>query len=439
MKESVAFETMHKTILAFVLFTLLTLGLLAGCAGSGSGGSMQPGTSADLSSNVQDTAAGTPNGQNQALPENGATSAESAPEVAAGDIDATVANKLAQMTVEEKVAQLFVARAESFCSDGSTLTYVDDDVRSNVAKYPVGGICFLSDNLVDSQQTKQLMSELQAASQANGGVGMLLCVDEEGGTVARIGSNPAFGVKDAGDMRVIGEAGDTAAAKQAALSMGGYVRDLGFNVDFAPVADVDTDQATTMDERSFGTDPDLVASMVVAQVEGFNEAGILCSAKHFPGIGSAGGDSHEEGITLDKGREQLMQEDLVPFKAAIDAGVPMIMVGHISCPQITGDDLPATFSTAVMTGLLRTELGFEGVVITDSLGMGAATQVYGETEASLKAFRAGADMLLLPYDLDAAYNSILNEVKQGGITEDRLNESVSRILKMKLAHGIAIA
>lgn len=357
-------------------------------------------------------------------------------EITTGDteVDAAVEAKLASMTTEQKVAQLFVARAESLCSDGSTLTYVDDDVRSNVAAIPVAGICLLGDNLADPEQTRSLLSELQAASQETIGLDMLLCVDEEGGTVARIGSNPAFGVSDAGDMRAIGNTGDTSAAQDAAKAMGTYLFDLGFNVDFAPVADVDTDEATTMEQRSFGTDAALVADMVGAQVQGFAEAGVLCSAKHFPGIGSAIGDSHEEGITLDKDIEALRETDLVPFKAAVDAKVPMIMVGHISCPQIMGDTLPATFSRAVMTGLIRDELGYTGVVITDSLGMGAATEVYGEAEAPLRAFEAGADLLLMPGDLNAGYQAILDAVNSGEVTQERLDQSVTRILGMKLLY-----
>lgn len=359
-----------------------------------------------------------------------------APEITTGDaeVDAAVQAKLKEMTTEEKVAQLFVARAESLCSDGSTLTYVDDDVRANLAAYPVAGICFLGDNLVDPAQTRALLSELQAASQEASDLDMLLCVDEEGGTVARVAGNPAFGVADAGDMRVIGDAGDAAAAQDIAKTMGDYLFDLGFNVDFAPVADVDTDEATTMDLRSFGTDPALVADMVEAQVKGFNEAGVLCSAKHFPGIGSAFGDSHEQGITLDKDIEALREADLVPFKAAVDAKVPMIMVGHIACPQITGDTLPATFSRAVMTGLIREELGYTGVVITDALGMEAATEVYGEAEAPLRAFEAGADLLLMPGDLSAAHAAIVDAVSSGEVSEERLDQSVTRILGMKLLY-----
>lgn len=347
------------------------------------------------------------------------------------EIEAKVQVKLAEMTTEQKVAQLFVVFPETLCSDGSTLTYVDDDVRKNLSEKQVGGVILLGDNLVDEEQTRSLLAELQAAAQETTGLPLLLCVDEEGGEVSRIGGNDAFPQKDAGSMRTIGDSGDAQAAQDAAKMMGDYLFELGFNVDFAPVADVDTPDATTMQSRSFGEDPVLVADMVVAQIKGFAQAGMLCSAKHFPGIGSAIGDSHDESITVDKDHDQLLESDLVPFKAAVDAGVPMIMVGHVSCPGITGDDSPASFSPAVMTELMRSELGYEGVVITDALNMGAATQSYGEAEAPLRAFEAGADLLLMPLDYSAAAQAIVDAVEQGRVSQERLDASVARILIMK--------
>ena len=350
------------------------------------------------------------------------------------EIDAKVQAKLSEMTTEQKVAQLFVVFPEVLCSDGSTLTYVDDDVRKNLSESQVGGVILLGDNLVDEGQTQALLADLQSAAQENTGLPLLLCVDEEGGEVSRIGGNDAFPQKDAGPMRAIGDTGNVQAAQEAAKTMGDYLFELGFNVDFAPVADVDTPDATTMQDRSFGEDSALVANMVVAQIKGFAQSGMLCSVKHFPGIGSAIGDSHDERITLEKDHDQLFAEDLVPFKAAIDASTPMIMVGHVSCPGITGDDRPATFSPAVMTGLLRTELGFKGVAVTDALNMGAVTQTYGETEAALHAFEAGADMLLMPVDYRAASQAILDAVEAGSISQERLNSSVARILIMKFKY-----
>lgn len=360
---------------------------------------------------------------------------QQAPQSSASNIDQAVQQKLASMSLEEKVAQMFIPHAESLCSDGSTLLYVDDDVKSNLATYPVGGISILDPNFTDPDQALTLTSELQKASQEATGLDLLLCIDEEGGTVARLGMDPAFPVNDPGDMRVIGDSGNTQAAYDAAKTIGTYVKEYGCNVDFAPVADTDNPSGGTMYQRSFGSDYNVVASMVEQQVRGFQDAGVMSCAKHFPGIGAAVGDSHEVSITTSKTLEQMLAEDLVPFQAAIDAGVPMVMIGHISCPNITGDNIPATFSPAIITGVLRNEMGFNGVVVTDSLAMGAATAVYGDADAAVRAITAGADMLLMPPSFHTAYQGVLSAVGQGTITEERINESVERILRMKYEYA----
>lgn len=354
-----------------------------------------------------------------------------------GDVATDVQAKLSSMTLEEKVAQMFIARGESLCSDGSSLVVVDDDVRANLASCPVGGVALLEDSLIDPDQATALASGLQDASHEASGLDLLLCVDEEGGIVSRIGANPQFPETDPGNMRAIGDAGDTQAAYDVAEGIGSYLLKYGYNVDFAPVCDVDNPSGGTMYERSFGSSASVVAQMVEAQVKGFNDAGVLSCAKHFPGIGSAAGDSHDSSITTNKNFEQMREEDLVPFQAAIDAGVPMVMVGHISCPNVTGDTIPATFSPSIITGILRKEMGFDGVVVTDSLGMGAATAVYSDADAAVRAVMAGADMLLMPSDLSECYQAVLSAVQEGRITDDRIDESVVRILKMKYTYANA--
>ncbi|MBQ9069326.1 MAG: glycoside hydrolase family 3 protein [Eggerthellaceae bacterium] len=357
---------------------------------------------------------------------------------ASADIEARVAQKLTSMTLEEKVAQMFVARAESLCSDGSTLLYVDDDVRANLQKCPVGGVALLAPNFTEPAQASALAEGLQDASNDASGLDLLLCVDEEGGSVSRIGSNPAFGDQDAGDMRVIGDSGDTQAAYDAALHMGSYLAKYGYNADFAPVCDIDNPSGGTMYERSFGSTAEAVDPMVRAQVRGFNDAGVMSCAKHFPGIGAAAGDSHEQSITTSKTLDEMLSQDLVPFEAAIEAGVPMVMVGHISCPGVTGNSTPATFSHELVTDVLRGQLGFDGVVVTDAMGMGAATAAFTDAEAGVRAVEAGVDLVLMPMDLDASYQGLLSAVQQGTIPESRIDESVTRILRMKLSYaGVA--
>jgi beta-N-acetylhexosaminidase len=188
-----------------------------------------------------------------------------------------------------------------------------------------------------------------------------------------------------------------------------------------------------MAKRSFGTTADAVAPMVESAVKGFLDGGIMCCAKHFPGIGGAQGDSETEAITTDKTLDQLRQEELVPFERAIAAGVPMVMVGHISCPKVTGDSAPASLSRAIVTDVLRDELGFGGIIITDSLGMGAVAGLHKARDLAVAAIQAGVDMLLMTPDLAASYQGVLNAVKAGTITEERIDESVTRIVRAKLA------
>ena len=184
--------------------------------------------------------------------------------------------------------------------------------------------------------------------------------------------------------------------------------------------------------RSFGATADVVAPMVAAQVRGFTDAGILCAAKHFPGIGGAAGDSHGTKIYSQKTADEMAQEELVPFQAAIDAGAPFIMVGHLSAPAITGDEDPASISSEIVTGLLRERLGYDGIIITDSMGMGAATSTLSDAQLAVEAVRAGVDIVLMPADFNAAYQGVLDAVASSEIDEARIDESVRRILTVKL-------
>lgn len=342
---------------------------------------------------------------------------------------------LTSLSTEQKVAQLFVVTPESLMAGytDETITGAYDLTREALRQRPVGGIVYFQDNLLDPYQTSQMLANTRQYALEACGVPILLDVDEEGGTVSRIGNNEGFGIDDVGSMYYVGATEDPAYAKEVAQTIGSYLHELGFNADFAPVADVaNNPDSDTMFWRSFGADAQLVSQMVTAQVEGFGSQGILCCAKHFPGIGGAEGDSHEGAIYTNKTVEQMAEEELVPFQAAIDAGVPLVMVGHISCPQVTGNDLPASVSSAIMQDMLRDRLGFTGVVITDSLSMGAVVNRYGYDRVCVEAFLAGADALLMPADFDAAYQGMLDAVASGEISQERLNQSVYRMIHMKL-------
>ena len=339
------------------------------------------------------------------------------------------------LTTEQKVAQLFFVTPESLVAgryDG-VVTAAGETTREALRERPVGGIVYFQQNLVNQEQTRAMLAQTTSYALEACGVPPLLDVDEEGGTVSRIGGNPGFAIANRGNMCDVGATGDEGYAEDVAAQIASYLHDLGFTSDLAPVADVaDNPDARTMALRSFGSDPQLVARMVAAQVRGFRSQGILCCAKHFPGIGAAEGDSHTGSIWTHKTADELAAAELVPFAAAIGEGVPMVMVGHISCPEVTGDDLPASLSRAVMQDLLRDRLGFAGVIVTDSLGMGAVVDRYGYDRVGVEAFLAGADALLMPADFEAAYQGMLSAVSSGEVSAERLDASVFRIVRMKL-------
>lgn len=341
---------------------------------------------------------------------------------------------LQKLTLEQKIAQLFVVTPEDI-TGVDVATAAGEVTRQALLKYPVGGICYFAQNLQSPEQTKGMLQNVQDYSKQSCGLPLFACVDEEGGTVARVAGNEEFGVEDVGNMSAIGASGDVKEAEDAAYYVGSYLSDLGFTVDFAPVADIATSSDGTMSLRSFGQSPDDVAPMVAAQVRGFGKAGILCAAKHFPGIGAAEGDSHDGSISTDATIEEMASWSLVPFAAAIKERVPFVMVGHLTCTGLDNvtAELPASLNSGVIEGILRKRLGFDGLVITDSLQMGAVTQVCEPNQQAVFAIRAGADMVLMPQDFESAYNGLLEAVQEGEVLESRIDESVRRVIAAKLA------
>ena len=348
------------------------------------------------------------------------------------DIRAQVDERIKAMTLEQKVAQLFMVAPEALVEDVDQVTQAGEMTHAGLTEYPVAGIVYFAQNLLDPSQVTTMLANVKQFYTEDGNVAPFIAVDEEGGTVVRIADNPDFGVQDVGNASEIGAAGDAEAAKQAAESIATYLEPLGFNLDFAPVADVvDPLRSDTMGLRSFSSDAAVAADMVRAEVEGFRAKDMLCCAKHFPGIGSAAGDSHDDSITIEKTADELQETDFVPFKAAIEAGVPMIMVGHLNLPNIISDGVPATMSSEVVQGLLRDTLGYTGIVITDSLSMGAIANYYTPAEAALGALKAGCDIALMPERFGEAYRGVLDAVRTGELPETRVDESLIRILMAK--------
>lgn len=360
-------------------------------------------------------------------------------EVPAVQVDPAYADRverlLADLTLEQKVAQMFIVRPEAITGVDVAIA-AGEATRDAIIEYPVGGICYFAQNLQSPSQTQTMLRNTQNYTKDACGLPLFCCVDEEGGTVARVASNELFGVENVGDMAAIGATKDPEKARDAANLIGGYLVDLGFNVDFAPVSDIATSEDETMAARSFGATAADVSPMVAAQVEGFTRAGILCSAKHFPGIGGAEGDSHDDRIYSDATAEQMLNDSCLPFKAAIEQNVPMIMVGHLTCLKLENSDLPASLNPAVIEDLLRIELGYDGLVVTDSLEMGAVTEVAEADEQAVLAVKAGADLVLMPSDFKKAYNGLLDAIKSGEISEKRIDDSVRRIIEAKLAYNL---
>lgn len=336
------------------------------------------------------------------------------------------------MTLEEKVAQMFFITPEALTGYGQ-VTVAGDATNEAYQKYPVGGLIYNSQNLVDIDQTKTMMAKMQQYADSRISLPVFLGVDEEGGSVTRIASNEAYGITNIDNMSDIGATGDTQNAYQAGVTIGTYLSDLGFNLDFAPVADVLTVSDSVIGNRSFGTDSELVASMALSELQGLESMGIQGVVKHFPGHGGVSGDSHSGAVSTDKSLEELFASELVPFQRAIDGGAEFLMVGHIAAPNVTGDDTPASLSKVMITDVLRTQMGYQGVVITDAMNMTAITANHAADEAAVLAVNAGADMILMPEDFGKAYNGVIDAVNNGTIDEYRINEAVVRIVKAKLA------
>lgn len=345
--------------------------------------------------------------------------------------------KLTTMTLREKVGQLFWVRPEtldfSLDPEKKTLTQT---MRQNLEQYPVGGIAVFKKNIQNENQLSALIADFQSASK----IPMIVAVDEEGGAVARLANHEAFFLPKYTSARDIGKTGDPEQARQMGRTIGGYLRFYGFNLDFAPVADVDSNPANpVIGRRAYSTDAQQTAQMVAAAVEGFHEAGMLCTVKHFPGHGDTGQDSHYGTATSYKTWEEMKAMEMLPFEAGIAAGADVVMTAHITTPNATTDGLPASLSYTMITERLRGELGFQGVIVTDSLGMYAIKNHFTPAESAVAALRAGVDVLLMPSDLRAAFDGVVQAVEDGTLSEERLNESVRRILTLKQKAGLDLS
>lgn len=337
---------------------------------------------------------------------------------------------ISEMSLEDKVAGLFIITPEALTKTDVTIK-AGDGTKEALEKYPVGGLVYFKQNIESESQITEMLANTVSMSKYP----IFLAVDEEGGDVARV--QTALKLDQTDDLKTIGESGDTKAAYSAYQNIGAYLTKYGFNLDFAPVADVLTNEKnTSIGVRSFGSDASLVSSMITSSVTGLSETGVTACLKHFPGQGDADGDTHTGLSTTNRTLDQMRETEFLPFKAGIDAGAQMIMVGHISAPEVIGDNTPSSLSNVIITDVLRNELQYNGVVITDALNMSAITEYYTSDEACVKALKAGADMLLMPEDFETAYQGVVDAVKNGTISEDRIDDSLARVYRIKYAGTI---
>ena len=331
-----------------------------------------------------------------------------------------------EMPIETKVAGLFMVTPESI-TGVKTATKAGDGTQEALNQYAVGGLIYFGQNILDKEQITTMLSSTASKSSYP----IFLAVDEEGGDVSRV-ANSKVEVTKVDDMAAIGAGGDASKAAEAGATIGSYLKEIGFNVDFAPVADVAV-EGSALGNRSFGSDPQMVGEMVAGAVGGIEGAGVSACLKHFPGLGSTTEDTHDGRVEITKSLEEMRASDFVPFRAGIEAGADFVMVSHVAAPALDEDNVPSSLSKKVITDFLRGELGFEGVVITDALDMTAITEYYPPEEAAVMALEAGADMLLMPEDFEKAYNAVLAAVQDGTISEERIDESLDRIYRVKCA------
>ena len=343
------------------------------------------------------------------------------------------------MSLEEKIGQMFIVNLEQL--DNSHGNYYEfrkftDKMENTLKKYYIGGVILFARNIENIDQTKNMITELQN----HASIPLFVSVDEEGGDVARVGNNSNMRTTTFPPMEEVGKNEDEKYAYNMGKTIASEIKELGFNLDFAPVADVKTNEYNTeIGNRAFGSDAKLVSKFVKQVVKGIQEQGISATLKHFPGHGSTNGDSHKTPVNADTDLLSLRSREFKPFKAGIEAGADFVMVSHISISKVTENTVPASMSSVVMQNMLRDELKFKGIIITDGMDMGAITEKYDADEAAVNCIKAGADIVLMSTDVEAAYDAVKQAVEKGEIDEKSIDESVQRILEVKIKRGIILS
>lgn len=341
-------------------------------------------------------------------------------------LDAVINAMIDSMPIEDKVAGLFFVTPEAI-TGVDTAVKAGDGTKDALTQYAVGGIIYSKKNIKDAEQFREMLSNTELYSKYP----IFLGVEEEGGSISPLA---AAGLIDKQTSAAdIGESGDAGQAYQAGTGLGTGLADYGITVDFAPVADLANVDKSVMDSRAYGDDASAVSAYVVNMLNGLQDQGVTACIKHFPCGGSTKEDTHDGLAVSERSEEELRSQELAVYQSCIDAGVRMIMVGHTAVPALTGDNTPASLSGIVVTELLRNEMGYQGVIITDAMDMKAISEYYGSGQAAVMALKAGCDMILMPEDFQEAYEAVLAAVQDGTISEERINDALRRIYRIKCA------
>lgn len=346
-------------------------------------------------------------------------------------LDSVLNSMISEMPLEDKVAGLFFITPEAL-TGVDQVTRAGNGTETALTEHAIGGLYYNSKNIQSEDKIKEMLSATVNMSKYR----MFYGIEELGGTDHSEAAKAKIGEAQSSPAE-LGEAGDTAAAEDAGKTIGTTLAGLGFNLNMGPVADVlSNTENTLVKDISYGSNAETTASMVSSMVTGLKEGGVSTCLKYFPGLGGLSEDPSAGMASNDRTKEQLEAEEFTVYQAGIEAGTDMILVGNISCPALTGDNTPASVSDTVITDVLRTQLGYDGIVLAGPMTDAAITEYYGTDEAAIKAINAGADMIFSPEDFKAAYDGLLKAVQDGSISEERINESLLRIYRIKYADKV---
>lgn len=350
---------------------------------------------------------------------------ENAPEKTPEEVKAEyIQDIIDDMDAAEKAGQLIMADFRTN-ANGTGMTVLSDEAKKALQEYYIGGVILFAENLDTKEQTQQLTYDLQAAAH----LPLFIGIDEEGGLVSRLKKSNI-------EHETFPPAAEMEDVSWAGTSIGSILGELGINVDFAPVADVNTNPDNpVIGTRAFSSDPQAAASKTAEFITAIQKMGVSACAKHFPGHGDTAMDSHLGETYVEHDMERLRSVEFVPFEQAITAGTDFIMAGHIKTPNATVDGLPATLSSEMLS-ILRNDLGFKGIIITDAMNMGAIVEAYGSGESAVMAVQAGVDMVLMPADLAEAAEALTEAIETGTVSEERITDALWHALSLKYDKGI---